>query len=267
MIPIIDINDDNLIVNKDFIYQNACESETHKAIYNNEPKIIKTFPEERSLGYEIRKRSNYIENKIKKIKLIKERNKNIDTIVTADAFIKKDDQIIGYIMPEIKGINIYYNSLSYKRKKDFLIWYLKEIKKQLERIHELNIITADFPGNIILKDNKLYFIDHDNFMIDNYPVDLENNFLKKYISRNISIDKNFDYYLLNLYTISLFKNIHFPYMYESFYGNRDMYDFKDPEIKQIFEDTLTFKKIDPENLIIDKINTPKDLKKIKSKIF
>ena len=42
----------------------------------------------------------------------------------------------------------------------------------------------------ILKDDKIYFIDHDNFAIDNYKIDKMNRFMFKYIDARGKIDMN-----------------------------------------------------------------------------
>ena len=44
-------------------------------------------------------------------------------------------------------------------------------------------------------------------------------------------------------------------------------NFKDKEINDIFNNTMNLEKIYNEELIIDKINSTKDLKKIKTRFF
>ena len=256
MIPTINKNDEDLVIDFRYKFKNATESHTYDAIYKGKPVIAKFF---------INKAS--IENKVKKMILIKERCKYTDIVVTADAFIEENGEIVGYMMPKIHGINLYDKSLDYKRKPEILIWYLKELAKNLKRLHELNIITADFTHNTIVKDNKLYFIDHDNFSIDGLLVDKQNKFLTRYLEQRKKIDKNFDFYLLNLYTFTLLRQYCLPRIYNTYDMNRDLFNFRDEEIREIFKKSILLDKTFNGELIIDKINCRKDLKKIKSKIF
>ena len=190
MIPTININEENLTINYNYKFKDACEANTYAATYKDRPSITKFF---------INK--DCIVNKITKMNLIKERTKDIDIIVTADAFIEQNGEIIGYVMPDIYGINIYNDHFSCKRKQ--LIWYLKQLGTNLKELHKLGIIAGDYTHNTILKDNKIYFIDHDNFAIDNYKTDKMNRYMMRYAEVREKIDMNFDFYLLNLYTFTL----------------------------------------------------------------
>lgn len=254
MIPIINKNDCNLSINYNQKFEDCIESNTYTATYKNNPVITKFFRNEEA-----------IKNKINKIKLIKERTKDIDLVVTADAFIEDNGKIVGYMMKDIKGINIYNSYLS--TKKEVLIWYLKELAKGLKELHKLGIIAGDYTHNTIVKDNKLYFIDHDNFMIDNYQMDQENRLIWSYKDKKSEIDKNLDFYILNLYTFSIFRHYNLPFVTDLYYPNNSIFNFRDPEIRQIFENTINLNESFDGQLIIDKIDTVKDIKKIKSKKF
>lgn len=256
MIPTINKNDKDLVIDFRYKYRNATESNTYDATYKEKPVITKFF---------INKPC--IENKVKKMNLIKERCKHTDIVVTANAFIEENGKIIGYIMPKIDGKNMYNSSLDYKRKPEVLIWYLKELAKNLKQLHELNIIAADFTHNTIVKDNKIYFIDHDNFSIDNLLVDMNNKYLKKYLKNRKKIDKDFDFYLLNLYTFTLLRQYCLPQIYDTYDMNRDLFNFRNKEIREIFRKSINLDESFNGELIIDKINSRKDLKKIKPIIF
>jgi len=254
MLEKININNQDLNVFYNKKYKHSSESNTYFALYKNNEKIIKLFKEEEN-----------IENKINKIKLLKDRLKNTSNVVTADAFITDKDKIIGYIMPYINGKNKYYTEVM--SKKD-AINYLKELSKLIKRLHKLNIILADFHSNIITgENNNLYLIDHDNFSIDNLSVDKKNIYLQKYEKNINKFDNHFDYYMLNIYTISLLKRINTPSIYDLYDKNPLDFNFKDTEINNIFNNTMNLNKRYEEELIIDKIKSSKDLKKIRTKLF
>ena len=80
-------------------------------------------------------------------------------------------------------------------------------------------------------------------------------------------NKNFDFYLLNLYTFTLLRQYCLPRIYNTYDMNRDLFNFRDEEIREIFKKSILLDKTFNGELIIDKINCRKDLKKIKSKIF
>ena len=254
MIPIINKNDENLNINYNYRFEDCVESNTYAAIYKNKPVITKFFRNEEA-----------IKNKINKMKLIKERTKKIDFVVTADTFIEDNGKIVGYVMKDINGINIYNSYLS--TKKEVLIWYLKELSKSLKELHKLGIIAGDYTHNTIVKNNKLYFIDHDNFIIDNYKMDQENRLIMIYKDKKGKIDENLDFYLLNLYTFCIFRHYNLPFITEIYSSNNSIFNFRDAEIKEIFKNTIELNDSFNGELIIDKIDTVKDIKKIKSKLL
>ena len=253
MLQEIRISDNDLNIIYDIKFPKSSECDAYYCIYKNQPKVIKLF-----------KDNSIIDNKIKKIKLLKERLKGINEIITADALIY-DKEMLGYIMPYISGYNLYYSS---KLSKEELIFLYKNLSNILKKAHELNIVVADFGNNTLYtQDKKLYLIDHDNFAIDDYKVDAKNFHLQLYEQKIKTIDKHFDDYLLNIYTIAGLRDILADVI--TFAYNQDPYKFmfKDKKITKIFENTMKLKETYNEELIIDKINTTKDLRKIKTRIF
>lgn len=255
MLNKIKIDNKEIEILYNYKFNESKEANVYLATYKNKYKIIKIFKEK-----------EVIDNKIKKIILLKERLKNQDNVVTADSFITdKNNNIIGYMMPYIAGTNFYIEGSMNKKQK---ILYLKEIAKIMKRLHNLNIILIDFHKNCITtKDGKIYLIDHDNFAIDKLPVDQKNTFLYEYDKHIKNFNKNFDYYMLNIYTITLLKKYVTPYIYSIFKNNPLEFNFKDTEINKIFNNTMNLNDEYKEKLIIDKINSTKDLKKIKCKFF
>lgn len=252
MLKKIKIDDKELEILYNWKFEESKEANVYLAKYENKYKVIKIFKEQ-----------SVIDNKIKKILLLKERLKNQDIVVTADSFITDNKKIIGYMMPYINGTNFYHEGSMNKKQK---ILYLKQLSKLIKRLHNLNIVLMDFYSNAITdKEGKITLIDYDNFSIDGLKVDQKNTFLYEYERHVKTFNKDFDYYMLNIYTICLLKRYHTPYIYAIFKNNPFEFNFKDDEINKIFNNTMNLGNTYKEELIIDKINSVKDLKKIKVK--
>ena len=254
MIKSINFTNEELSKLKEWIYSEDCyESTTHPYVLDGEKKVIKLFKPHVDL-----------ENKIKKINLIKNRTKNLNFVVTADFFVENNNKIIGYGMPYIKGTKMDYVKGSNLKKN---IFYLKQISEELKKLHDLNIIVADFDHNYIIKPNdEINLIDHDNFAIDDFEIDSKNNFVTKYIKKTGKLDKKFDDYFLNLFTISIFtgRNILSVFHSNSYTFNKWP---KDDEICEIMTKTLDLDYPYNEDLIIDKIKSKNDLKKLRKRLF
>lgn len=253
----IDIHDKNLEIFYDRKFETGFESIVFFGKYKNNPIVFKIFNFEKD-----------IENKLNKIILLKDRLKDMDNVITADAIVYENNYPVGYIMPFIYGKKI--GTYNYKMRKEF-IWYLKTLKAELEKLHELNIISADFENNVLIsEDKKLIFIDHDNFAIDDYKIDAENLIIKDY-KQNVEIfDHNVDNFYLNMITLCLF-NRYIPHYINILYNKEpDIFKFSDPNIDKIVNNTLGIlnnKKMPTynEELLIDFINKSNDIKKIKIK--
>lgn len=239
--------------------EKTAESTVHPFIESGSKKIFKMFRTNKSLN---------VDNKVKKMFLLNERLKNIDYVVKAENIIKYENKIIGYTM-EYKNGGI-FDSLTFNKKKNIIL--LKEIAKKLKELHNLGIVCADIPGNILVDEDKnLFFIDYDNFSIDNLPVDTKNIFLQDYEKKITTIDQRFDYYLLNLYTLSIIKKFCLWGIEFSYKEVPNQFKFKNEDINKIVKNTFNLKydeKISyDEDLIIDKISIEQNGKKIKIKKF
>ncbi len=167
-------------------------------------------------------------------------------------------------MPRVNGDK--FSGTSFNRKKSILI--LKKISNSLKNLHDLGIICADLPTNILVnKDDRINFIDHDNFSVDGLPVDIKNIYLKTYEKHIAKFDQNFDNYLLNIFTLGILTKIYTPYIYDNFNMNPKKFMFKDDEINQIIQSTFKLNDTYTEDIIVDKINSKNDMKKIGRKIF
>lgn len=254
MIKIVDVNEEQLNKLKYFMLeQESMESTVHPFYYKGEKKAFKLF-----------KKNIDVENKVVKMKLLNERLKGIDQVITAEVFIRYQGKIIGYIMPFINGKM--FNCLTFNRKKNILI--LKRVAEILKIVHKLNIVCADILLNVIVDDQGIpYLIDYDNFAIDDLKVDTKNLLLQEYELKVEEFDYHFDDYLLNLFTINILTKISSDYLKFQYRTNPSIFNFKDDEIRNIVENTLDIKDRYEEDLIVDKIESKKDLKKIKHKLF
>lgn len=233
------------------LFSSGEESNIYLYIENGEKKLIKIFRNEQ-----------FIDKKMKKIALIKERTKKYDFVVNADKQVINNNKTIGYSMPLISGEEFCF----FDRKLTKNIRILKDLSNKLKKLHNLGIVCADFHHNFLIdKKNNIYLIDCDNFAIDHLGVDLYNKYLIAYRSTGKRLDKNFDDYLLNLFTISIITNIYTPYLYEQYKKNPHFFNFNDEKINEIIRKTFNLEKIYNEELIIDQINSKKDLKKIRLK--
>lgn len=235
------------------LFSSGEEAKLYLYIENGEKKLIKIFRNEQ-----------FIDKKMKKIAIIKERTKKCDFVVKADKQVINNNKTIGYSMPLINGEEFCF--LDRSLAKNIII--LKDLSNKLKKLHNLGIVCADFHHNFLIdKKNNIYLIDCDNFAIDHLGVDLYNMYLITYRATGKKIDKNFDDYLLNLFAISIITNIYTPYLYEQYEKNPHLFNFKDDKINEIIRKTFVLEKIYNEELIIDQINSKKDLKKIKVKKF
>ena len=252
MIKIVDITDEQLEKLKYLENKNeSMESTTHPFYDNDKKKIFKLFKE-----------NTNIDNKVAKMELLNERLKDIEQVVTAESFIRYKGKIIGYTMTYINGKM--FGCLTFNKKKNILV--LKKIAEILKELHELNIVCADIINNVIVdKDGNPYLIDYDNFAVDNLKVDLKNLLLQKYEKDTKSFDYHFDNYLLNIFTLNILTKIHTPYIKMQYIANPHYFNFRDKEIRDIIDKTFDLNDVYTEDLIVDKINSKKDLKKIKLK--
>ena len=250
----ISINDNNLDIRYDQKFEESNEADVYYGYYNGKPIVFKKF-----------KKSSVINNKVKKINLLKERLNNDDNVITADALVYNQNNIIGYIMPFVYGTILIDYPLQGKKKS---IEILKQLSTDLKKLHEYNIVLADYENNTILTpDKKLIFIDHDNFGIDDLIIDSENKFLRYYKKHIKHIDSHFDDYYMNLLTLANLKKIAFPYIDVYINIKKNKLNFKDDEINKIVQNTINLNSTYNEGLIIDQINDKHDLKKLKTKRF
>lgn len=250
----ISINDNNLDIRYDQKFDESNEADVYYGYYKGKPIVFKKFKNDR-----------VINNKIKKIILLKDRLKDIDNVITADTLVYNHNGIVGYIMPFAFGTLLIDYPLQSKKKS---IELLKKLSIELKELHKYNIVLSDYENNTLLTPNKkLIFIDHDNFGIDDLPIDNENKFLRYYKKHIKCIDSHFDDYYMNLLTLAHINKIAFPYIDVYIDYKKNKLVFKDDEINKIVQNTINLNSTYKEELIIDHINDRHDLKKLKTKRF
>lgn len=250
----ISINDNNLDIRYNQKFEESNEADVYYGYYEGKPIVFKKF-----------KNNKDINNKVKKIKILKKRLNNVTNVITANALVYNQNNIIGYIMPFVYGTLLIDYPLQSKKKS---IELLKQLASDIKKLHEYNIVLADYDNNTLLTpDKQLIFIDHDNFGVDDLVIDNENRLLKQYKKQVKCIDTHFDDYYMNLLTLAYLKKISFPYidLYISIEKNNLI--FKDESINKIVQNTINLNSTYNEKLIIDQINNTHDLKKLKTKRF
>lgn len=258
MLRIIDINEEKFKEMTNYIYdKKTAESTVHLFIENGNKKVFKIFKTYSNKPINI-------DNKVKKMFLLNERLKNIDYVIKAENIIRYKDKIIGYTMGYKDGE--IFETYTFNKKINIIL--LKKASEKLKELHNLGIVCADMPGNILVdKDKNIFFIDYDNFAIDNLQVDTKNIFLQDYEKIFKNFDNKFDYYLFNLFTLSIIKKFCITYIDFAYLEVPKKFKFKDQEINRIIENTFNLnrngKDSYDEDLIIDHIN----VKKIRRRLF
>jgi len=253
MLKIMNVSDEELKKITEIKFSEGNESNTYILNIDGKKKIVKIF-----------KKSENLPNKLKKINLIKDRLKKCDFVIQPEAIIKNKGNAIGYIMPKVNGKM--FNLLDYSRVE--CVEILKVLSAKLKKLHKMGIVVADFHQNFMIDEfGEIKLIDIDNFAIDDLYVDVENIYLQKYRKYIQRFDTRFDNYLLNLFTISCLTRTFSPYLYDLYKDNPNKLYFRDEEINSIIFNTFNLKKQYNEELIIDKITSKKDIKKIKRKLF
>lgn len=189
---IININDPKLKIINDGITREGKEGIVHKCIYNGKLFALKIF-----------KNKNVIGNKVKKIELLNNRFYDLDEIVTSEYLVENNGEIIACLMPFIFGLDGAKVNFPISTK----ISILKQLESLLKTAKYNNVVCGDLRKNMIVSPTGILFlIDHDNFKVDNYGIDVENVILQYYKQYVKEVDYVFDQYLFDLITLSFFSN-------------------------------------------------------------
>ena len=175
-------------------------SESHVYDYNNQ--ALKLFSH-RIINDEIR------QNKLNKITKLEELNLDNFIIPHTLAYNAHDD-FIGYVM---KKIEIDYDLYDFLKSEEITldkkIQLLKKYNELVRKAHQNNItlIDANFWNCLINKDD-IFFIDTDNYKIDNLECDIyPNNFKTIYFMLNKKLplyDYNYDNFQIGIQIFSKF---------------------------------------------------------------
>lgn len=111
-------------------------------------------------------------------------------------------EFIGYMLNEAMNFGDFY--LNTFRSQEQLI-FLRKLKHQLQRLHELNMIFGDLKGDNILIHQTNYKLgclcDLDNMQIGDFPIDVMSNYVEAFLHRYGKVDENLDWYVFNLLTL------------------------------------------------------------------
>ena len=154
-------------------------------------------------GYAYKVINDISENKIEKLKKLKEKEIN-NVILPKDLFIK-NDEILGYKMEYIdKKCDMYEYIESLKTLED-KINFLKEVEKIFKKLHQEKILVIDLnPRNFIIdKNNEINFIDTDNYYVEDLKNDINPLFFYRYYKLKVTkkIDVNFDRFQFFLFAL------------------------------------------------------------------
>lgn len=122
------------------------------------------------------------------------------------ASLSLEYEFIGYIMNEAEAFqNFSYNTFSNYQKIEFL----KRMKNQLKKFHQLGIIYGDVKTDNVLSHIHNYklgcFCDLDNMNVGPFQIDVMSEHTKHFLSKYGCLDEKLDWYFFNVMTLeSLF---------------------------------------------------------------
>lgn len=141
------------------------------------------------------------ENKEKKIQQLYELS--LPYLTNPISTISMDGQLIGYEMLYDKEDREF---LPFRIKREALLHFLRETKRQLEFFSQHEIIYGDVaPRNILVnyRTGQVKFCDVDNISINNLPIDIMSRALREYHAIR-GIDKKTDAYMHSIMTLNSF---------------------------------------------------------------
>ena len=203
-----------IIYNKNNIIKEYTEGiESHIYYYNNNGNIVffKCFKNEIQIDKDetILITDDVLENKRKKIEIIKDSSCFSDEVDILDLVYDKDGRFIGYTM-KIDSLTTAKDISKRKVKIDIL----KQLKDKVLKFNENNIYIGDFNhNNILICGDRIKLCDLDNFRIGNLDFDTKSLSQNTYLKKGGKID-NIDNYCYNLFTICYLGNIFNPYVWQ-----------------------------------------------------
>ena len=154
-------------------------------------------------GYAYKVINNISDNKIEKIKKLKE--KEIDNVIFPKDLFIKNDEIIGYRMNYVEKKCDMYDYIESLKTLEEKINFLTEIEKVFKKLHQEKILVIDLnPRNFIIdENNKINFIDTDNYYVEDLKNDINPLFFYRYYKLKVTkkIDVNFDRFQFFLFAL------------------------------------------------------------------
>lgn len=147
-----------------------------------------------------------MQNKKQKVELLEK--VKLPNKVQIEGRIFLSDEFIGYIMGEaINYQDFCFNTFTNFQRLEFL----KRLKTQLQRFHELGIVYGDLKSNNVLShihNHKLGCLcDLDNMQVKEYPIDITSDYIDEFLCWYGEVDEKLDWYVMNLLTLETVFNL------------------------------------------------------------
>lgn len=141
-----------------------------------------------------------MQNKKRKIDVLK--NITLPNRVQVEGRIFLQDKFIGYLLGEAMNFHDFsLNTFTTFQKLEFL----KRLRNQLTRFHELGIIYGDLKSDNVLAHYSNYKLgclcDLDNAQIGNLPIDIKSDYVDEFLYQYGEVDAMLDWYAFNLFTL------------------------------------------------------------------
>lgn len=143
-----------------------------------------------------------IENKKRKIDIL--RSMTLPNKIQVEGRIFLQNEFIGYLVGEAMNYQDFsLNTFTTFQKLEFL----KKLRNQLERFHQLGIIYGDLKSDNVLSHYKNYRLgclcDLDNMQVQGNPIDIMDNYVDEFLYQYGDVNEMLDWYAFNLLTIEI----------------------------------------------------------------
>lgn len=141
-----------------------------------------------------------VENKEKKITILESKNFPNHIQILGNATV--EHEFIGYFMNEAYPYQDFcLNTFSTYQQ----IIFLKKLRNQLQRFHNLGYFYGDLKSDNVLSHIYRYNLsclcDLDNMQIKEFPIDIKSDYVDEFLYQYGEVDEKLDWYVFNLLTI------------------------------------------------------------------
>lgn len=195
--------------------------------------ILYFYPDEKDRVIKVFKESSNksLQNKLEKIKLLNELKP--ENITVPEKLVYVDGVFQGYSMKYYKKAKTFFDLSTTPLGRRKKIMLLKKTKQIIMSLHNQGINIIDFnPRNFMILENDVILCDSDNWKVQNFSSDIMDINTKFFIAHGINTSDKIDTYGFNLMTVSVLKNIIFPYVTFYIKGHRVFFNKKAEAIAQ-----------------------------------